>query len=138
MKPYSRCVWLTSCVSIEFISNEIVAMENAAESTDGITKRAVTDVSTTIGRLKSRLDLFDRKTISTTHKQVNVYESIGKLCFQNRAAVKLLNIDADIGFLLHTSAFNLPPDQLLYFLDICGGTFPRCVVFFFYYFYLRF
>jgi len=71
---------------------------------------------------KSQFDAVDDKIFTDARYRSNPYERIGRSVFQNRAAIKLANIDriADL-----TSKEGLPrlPEEngVLYFADICAG-----------------
>eukprot|EP00054_Salpingoeca_dolichothecata_P022381 m.146621 g.146621 ORF g.146621 m.146621 type:complete len:776 (+) comp24321_c0_seq2:67-2394(+) len=67
---------------------------------------------------KSLLDHVDKKQFLPARTRANPFEKIKKEFFQNRAALKMANIDALFGFI-----FTRQPDRnaLLYFADVCAG-----------------
>eukprot|EP00050_Salpingoeca_kvevrii_P001677 m.176408 g.176408 ORF g.176408 m.176408 type:complete len:858 (-) comp10430_c0_seq2:82-2655(-) len=67
---------------------------------------------------KSVLDSVDGKTLNMARSRANPFEMIkGEFC-QNRAALKMANMDAVFDFMFTRAA---QPDKLLYFADICAG-----------------
>ncbi|EFC48164.1 predicted protein [Naegleria gruberi] len=69
--------------------------------------------------LKSQFDSVDEKIFTDARYRSNPYERIGRSIFQNRAAIKLANIDriSDL-----TTLVRLPEENgILYFADICAG-----------------
>ncbi|KAL9657571.1 hypothetical protein ABK040_000998 [Willaertia magna] len=73
-------------------------------------------------KIKSEFDELNDKLFIDARFRTNPYERIGKSIFQNRAAVKLANIDSLVDL---TSNEGLPriegEDDVLYFADICAG-----------------
>jgi len=74
------------------------------------------DLVNKLMQAKSSLDHIPSKEFRVARKKANPYEAIGKHIFQNRAALKMANLDHL--FDLTSSAGN---DTYLYFADICGG-----------------
>jgi len=70
--------------------------------------------------MKSEFDNVDSEIFSRARERSNPYELIDKSIFQNRAAVKMANLDkiADL-----TNSLELLPEEkgILYFADICAG-----------------
>lgn len=64
---------------------------------------------------KSRLDSYERKKFEEAREKSNPYESIGKAIFQNRAALKMANMDAIF------SLTKVAAGQTLRFADVCAG-----------------
>eukprot|EP00040_Diaphanoeca_grandis_P026523 m.148749 g.148749 ORF g.148749 m.148749 type:complete len:786 (-) comp30618_c0_seq1:317-2674(-) len=73
-----------------------------------------------VNKAKSLLDDVPRKEFLQARDRSNPFEEIKKEFFQNRAAVKMANIDAIFEFVF-TRPANLQKDELLYFADICAG-----------------
>jgi len=69
--------------------------------------------------MKNEFDPLDDLVFSQARSKANPYEFIGKSIFQNRAAVKMANLDK-IAALTH---IDLLPEEngILYFADICAG-----------------
>lgn len=76
--------------------------------------------------LKTGFDRVPAREMRSARSRSNAYEAIGKSIFQNRAAVKMANLDAALDFM-----FTKPRDEhgrklvrdneLLYFADVCAG-----------------
>ncbi|XP_065334280.1 cap-specific mRNA (nucleoside-2'-O-)-methyltransferase 1-like [Cloeon dipterum] len=75
---------------------------------------------------KSVFDQLDDAELRKARGRCNPFESIGKVFFQNRAALKMANIDAACD-MMFTNPKNkegqkiVPANELLYFADICAG-----------------
>ncbi|CAB3366609.1 Hypothetical predicted protein [Cloeon dipterum] len=75
---------------------------------------------------KAVFDQLDDAELRKARGNCNPFESIGKVFFQNRAAVKMANIDA-VCEMMFTDPRNkegqktVPGDELLYFADVCAG-----------------
>lgn len=82
-----------------------------------------TNLTNKLKSLKSQFENYQHHNIQTAHKKINHFEKIGNLFFQNRAAIKLLNINADIGYALSRTHFNLSEDEVFFFADLCGGVY---------------
>eukprot|EP00731_Ephydatia_muelleri_P018469 Em0011g509a len=84
------------------------------------------EVLQSILKSKSEFDLLSNKEFLDARRRSNPYETIRGAIFQNRAAMKMANIDAVFDFMF-TQAVKLEkpecPEQseLLYFADICAG-----------------
>ena len=63
------------------------------ESTDWMRSIVPAELMSTVDNLKNLLDDADRQLFTMARGLVNPYEKIGKMNFQNRSAVKLLEID---------------------------------------------
>ncbi|XP_014226750.1 cap-specific mRNA (nucleoside-2'-O-)-methyltransferase 1 isoform X1 [Trichogramma pretiosum] len=68
---------------------------------------------------KSAFDRLDKNEMREARTRSNPYETIRKSIFLNRAAVKMANIDKACDFMF--TKFKLPPDEPLYFADVCAG-----------------
>lgn len=82
-----------------------------------------------INQAKKELDSLNDQEIIQGRTASNPFEGIGKGIFQNRAAMKIANIDACFDFML-TNPLAWPQDEfekklktedILYFVDICAG-----------------
>lgn len=73
------------------------------------------------GILKSKTELnnIDRKKLMHARSMCNPFEEIGRSIFQNRAAVKMANLDVILNYMF-TNREPLHKD-LLYFADVCAG-----------------
>ncbi|XP_014206448.1 cap-specific mRNA (nucleoside-2'-O-)-methyltransferase 1 [Copidosoma floridanum] len=69
---------------------------------------------------KSVFDRLDNREMQEARTRSNPFETIRGAMFQNRAAVKMANIDKACN-LMFTNPLNLQPDELLYFADVCAG-----------------
>lgn len=69
---------------------------------------------------KSLLDNVSRKEFLPARNRSNPFEEIRKEFFQNRAALKMANIDAVFDFIF-TNPENTNERELVYFADICAG-----------------
>lgn len=75
-------------------------------------------------KVKTMFDQVNRNEIQSARSKCNPFEAIRQSIFQNRAAVKIANLDAILNFM-----FTEPRDEngellvkdLLYFADICAG-----------------
>jgi len=69
---------------------------------------------------KSIFDGLERMELRTARSRSNPYEAVKGAIFQNRAAMKMANIDSSFDFI-----FTSPPDvfdnELMYFADVCAG-----------------
>lgn len=73
----------------------------------------------TINKCKSSLDGLTSVQMKNGRAHSNPFEEIGKGIFQNRAAMKMANIDACFDFIFTGAEKNT--DDILYFGDICAG-----------------
>ncbi|KAF0973491.1 hypothetical protein FDP41_008195 [Naegleria fowleri] len=72
--------------------------------------------------LKSQFDAVDDKIFTDARYRSNPYERIGRSIFQNRAAIKLANIDRISDLTSFEGLPRLPEENgILYFADICAG-----------------
>ena len=101
--------WILLSKKKEFISDEYDFCEK--------------DILHGILKSKSIFDTIGNRKILSARARANPYEAIGSGIFQNRAAMKMAEIDATFDFM-----FTSPKDcqaykgqNLLYFADICGG-----------------
>ncbi|KAK8396816.1 hypothetical protein O3P69_005052 [Scylla paramamosain] len=75
---------------------------------------------------KNVFDQLDQRELQRSRSRSNPFETLGKLFFQNRAALKMANIDAVFDFMF-TRPKNeageplVGPDDLLYFADVCAA-----------------
>ena len=69
---------------------------------------------------KKVFDNLDRKEMHRARARSNPFELIRNAFFQNRAAVKMANIDKATNFLF-TNPRNLARGEVLYFADVCAG-----------------
>lgn len=75
-------------------------------------------------KAKTMFDQINREDLKRARSKSNPFEAIDRSIFQNRAAVKIANLDAILNFM-----FTEPKDEngkllvkdLLYFADICAG-----------------
>lgn len=116
-QKYNHPVWLKNRVDFSVLYEELKVLPSA-HKTDDILE---TSLSKTLKTLKIQFENHQHQTIQAAHKKINQYEKVGSLIFQNRAAVKLLNINADTGFILDRSNFNLTKADIFFFADLCGG-----------------
>lgn len=114
---YKPPIWLSNKVDLINLSEELkhIAVNNFNNT------QIETELSKQLIALKLRLEAFQTQDIHLAHKKINPFENVGNLLFQNRAAVKLLSINADIGHLLNRDNFELKEDDIFYFADLCGG-----------------
>lgn len=80
------------------------------------TKFCDPDILTELLNAKNKLDRIDRDTYLKARSICNPFEEIGRSIFQNRAAVKMANLDA-----LFDWMFTEPTSDVACFADICGG-----------------
>jgi hypothetical protein len=81
-------------------------------------------IAAEIDYLKNLLDDVDKKLFLIARNLTNPFENIGKLDYQNRSAVKLLEIDYLLDICHHVSTDPGSDDEKLEkltFYDICGG-----------------
>ncbi|XP_019851624.1 PREDICTED: cap-specific mRNA (nucleoside-2'-O-)-methyltransferase 1-like, partial [Amphimedon queenslandica] len=69
---------------------------------------------------KTVFDSLDDKEFLEARQRANPFETIKGAIFQNRAAMKMANIDSVFDFMF-TKGFKLSPNDVLYFADICAG-----------------
>lgn len=79
-----------------------------------------------LNRAKSSLNGLPDRRMNRGRSVSNPFESIGRGIFQNRAAMRMANIDASLKFMFtnfidSTTNSPLGEDEVLYFADICGG-----------------
>lgn len=137
-KIYTRPVWLSNKKNLkrvcEFIQQKepihnsaalslgaAVSASSLLENTKTVADELITDYTNQLHTLKMQFNNHQYQNIKSAHKITNPYEKIGTLFFQNRAAVKLLNIDADCGFIFNRNHFTLTDNEIFYFADLCGG-----------------
>ncbi|CAH1792799.1 unnamed protein product [Owenia fusiformis] len=75
---------------------------------------------------KSLFDELESAEMRRARTRSNPYETIRGVFFQNRAAMKMANIDAVLDFMFTNPKDSqgkciIPPHELLYFADICAG-----------------
>lgn len=75
---------------------------------------------------KSVFDALSPTELCSARSRSNVFETIGKSVFMNRAAVKMANMDAMLNSMFtnplsENEAPVLLDDELLYFADVCAG-----------------
>ncbi|CAB3383124.1 Hypothetical predicted protein [Cloeon dipterum] len=120
-----RKVWLSKCASATLLSvddwielgQRQLSMENEHTFCDPQVLKAVLDS-------KSALDVLDKSLIRRARDKSNPFVTIGKAFFQNRAALKMANIDAACDFM-----FTSPRDRQgvarecdpLFFADVYAG-----------------
>lgn len=117
---YNYPIWLKSGLNSEILYQKLKTIPtiNFIEQNNLLT----TILTEKLTLLKNQFDNYQYQNIQSAHKKINQYEKIGNLFFQNRAAIKLLNINADIGYILNPNYFNLLDDEIFFFADLCGGT----------------
>ncbi|KAK7072367.1 Cap-specific mRNA (nucleoside-2'-O-)-methyltransferase 1 [Halocaridina rubra] len=77
-------------------------------------------------KTKSIFDRLDGRELQRSRSRSNPFETLGKLFFQNRAALKMANMDAVFDFMF-THPKNeqgeslIEPHSLLYFADVCAA-----------------
>lgn len=77
-------------------------------------------------KAKTIFDHLDGKELQRARSRCNPFETLGKLFFQNRAALKMANMDAVFDFMF-THPVNeageslIGPNDLLYFADVCAA-----------------
>ncbi|KAL9647450.1 hypothetical protein ABK040_006811 [Willaertia magna] len=75
-----------------------------------------------IFELKTQFDGVEDKLFNDARYRSNPYERIGRSIFQNRAAIKLANIDRISNLTSEDGLPRLPEENgILYFADICAG-----------------
>eukprot|EP00053_Salpingoeca_punica_P015794 m.146137 g.146137 ORF g.146137 m.146137 type:complete len:354 (-) comp16802_c0_seq1:2093-3154(-) len=87
---------------------------------EGETRYSDEQVVAELLKAKTQLDEVDEKTFTPARDRANPFEAVKKEFFQNRAAMKMANIDAVYGFIF-TQPAGLGPNDLLYFADVCAG-----------------
>eukprot|EP00005_Dracoamoeba_jomungandri_P002993 CAMPEP_0174257482 /NCGR_PEP_ID=MMETSP0439-20130205/6609_1 /TAXON_ID=0 /ORGANISM="Stereomyxa ramosa, Strain Chinc5" /LENGTH=397 /DNA_ID=CAMNT_0015340577 /DNA_START=27 /DNA_END=1217 /DNA_ORIENTATION=- len=101
---------------MDFSSGLIVGKAyKTMEERDFYDRYCITELVKKLFEAKSKFDGIPSATFLKARRSANPYETIGSSIFQNRAAVKLANLD---------QMFNLvprAPDHVLYFADICAG-----------------
>lgn len=75
---------------------------------------------------KTVFDQLDGRELQRSRSRCNPFETLGKLFFQNRAALKMANMDAVFDFMFtrptnETGEPQVGPDDLLYFADVCAA-----------------
>ncbi|EAX88123.1 FtsJ-like methyltransferase family protein [Trichomonas vaginalis G3] len=98
------------------------------EKNDDLGKSNVCNESliTEIFERKDEFAAFDAKQFNDARIKANPWETIGKVIFQNRAAMKMANLDAIFNFTNSPEFPNLAPncgklEDYFYFADICAG-----------------
>ncbi|XP_045121975.1 cap-specific mRNA (nucleoside-2'-O-)-methyltransferase 1-like [Portunus trituberculatus] len=76
--------------------------------------------------LQNVFDQLDQRELQRSRSRSNPFETLGKLFFQNRAALKMANIDAVFDFMFtrpknEAGELLVGPDDLLYFADVCAA-----------------
>ena len=77
-----------------------------------------------LNQAKAKLNGYSSQSISQARARCNLFETIGRWKFQNRAALKMAELDMLLGRAIsYPPIFRLLEDrrQLLYFADICAG-----------------
>ncbi|KAG7162210.1 Cap-specific mRNA (nucleoside-2'-O-)-methyltransferase 1-like [Homarus americanus] len=75
---------------------------------------------------KSVFDQLDGKELQRGRSRSNPFETLGKLFFQNRAALKMANMDAVFDYMFtrpknEAGESLVGPEDLLYFADVCAA-----------------
>ncbi|KAK3860428.1 hypothetical protein Pcinc_033526 [Petrolisthes cinctipes] len=75
---------------------------------------------------KSVFDVLDGREMQRSRARSNPFETLGKLFFQNRAAIKMANMDAVFDFMFtrpknEAGESLVKPNELLYFADVCAA-----------------
>lgn len=133
---YNKPVWLTSSVDSDVLFKELRTVPSVCIATASYDDKnnLRTSYSDELKLLKSKFENYQFQNIQFAHKKINQYEKVGSLFFQNRAAVKLLNINADTGYILNRSHFKLGNNDIFFFADLCGGMYFDVVCIAFIYF----
>ncbi|XP_065333184.1 cap-specific mRNA (nucleoside-2'-O-)-methyltransferase 1-like [Cloeon dipterum] len=118
--------WLPGAEVPTDLSPNWVQLGEEKRTIDDEDKYCSPEVLKNVLSAKSVFDQLDDVELRKSRGKCNPFESIGKVFFQNRAALKMANIDAACD-MMFTDPKNkegqksLPQDQLLYFADICAG-----------------
>lgn len=77
-------------------------------------------------RAKTIFDQLDARELQRSRSRSNPFETLGKLFFQNRAALKMANMDAVFDFMFtrpvdETGESLVGPEEVLYFADVCAA-----------------
>lgn len=129
---YSSPLWLQCDVDSDMLLQELTTppiIHNVSIDSIGMDTLLKTKLTDKLKSLKSQFENYQYQNIQSAHKKINQFERIGNLIFQNRAAVKLLNINADISYALSRTHFDLSDDDIFYFADLCGGMYLLCSVY---------
>lgn len=75
---------------------------------------------------KSIFDQLDGRELQRSRSRSNPFETLGKLFFQNRAALKMANMDCVFDFMFtrpknEAGETLIGPEDLLYFADVCAA-----------------
>uniref|UniRef100_A0A1A9X0A2 Cap-specific mRNA (nucleoside-2'-O-)-methyltransferase 1 n=1 Tax=Glossina brevipalpis TaxID=37001 RepID=A0A1A9X0A2_9MUSC len=121
--------WLINEHNFESTSEEMkswITFGDRRDTIEGETAFCDKDILTGILETKSVFDEFNENELRKARSRSNPFETIRSSIFQNRAAVKMANIDSMLGFM-----FTNPKDKedksliesndLMYFADICAG-----------------
>lgn len=117
INSYTHPVWLTNNVNYGKLFEMVTKTPVVKNNLDAMS----TDLTSQLINLKNQFNSFQYQNVHSAHTKINPFEKIGSLIFQNRAAVKLLNINADTGYLFNRTNFKLQTDEIFYFADLCGG-----------------
>ncbi|KAK8734440.1 hypothetical protein OTU49_005807 [Cherax quadricarinatus] len=78
------------------------------------------------GKQESIFDQLDGRELQRARSRSNPFETLGKLFFQNRAALKMANMDCVFDFMFtrpknEAGETLIGPEDLLYFADVCAA-----------------
>ena len=96
------------------------------ETIDDETRFADPEVLSAVLKCKSIFDKLEPKELMMARSKSNPFETIKGAFFQNRAAMKMANMDAVFDFIFTAPKAKdgrpaLRPNELLYFADVCAG-----------------
>ena len=97
------------------------------ETIDDETRFADPEVLSAVLKCKTIFDRLEPKELMMARSKSNVFETIKGAFFQNRAAMKMANMDAVFDFMFTSPKVkddgrpSLRPNELLYFADVCAG-----------------
>ena len=96
------------------------------ETIDDETRFADAEVLSAVLKCKSIFDKLEPKELMMARSKSNPFETIKGAFFQNRAAMKMANMDAVFDFIFTAPKAKdgrpaLRPNELLYFADVCAG-----------------
>jgi cap1 methyltransferase len=117
--PYEQKIEYISCKSPISDTKNAYKPTTSNENENNVSEYCDKNLVDVLMKLKSEFDGLDSRKFTDSRFRTNPYERLGKSIFQNRAALKMANIDkvTKISEIEKISE----EKQILYFADICAG-----------------